>query len=298
MNKTKHLKVHVMRIYKILLFQAIILLMISNTKEIFPISLALKTENDYLSVLKHLRTLRIAIENFGSTEQKKKYEDIKVLFQNATHDCFAQNFDISYKNFFKVKEELIKLMEEIASGYLNRAKEILDSTSKYTFDIMIKYSKNSSFLKYFKKPFNPVEDIKAYKEGEYHFFYDKEYIERYLKNGYKKLENAKNLFNDTNIELIKKKMGKASHDLDYILNRYGQVISSCRLAKLYGIEIHKKIKLNQISEILIKYNLPHGHIDPIFDDRIPENYKVDANDNIRLVHSLEKKRLLESQQTK
>ena len=31
----------------------------------------------------------------------------------------------------------------------------------------------------------------------------------------------------------------------------------------------------------------HGTIIPIYDDRIPEEYKVDANDNMKLIHGTE-----------
>jgi len=46
-----------------------------------------------------------------------------------------------------------------------------------------------------------------------------------------------------------------------------------------------------VGDILRKYNLSSGALSPIFDDRIPEDFKIDANDNIRLIHSIEKERL-------
>ena len=72
---------------------------------------------------------------------------------------------------------------------------------------------------------------------------------------------------------------------------YIYIISSCRTAKLYGIEIHKIMNINELIRILEKYELNLNELDPIFDDRIPEEYKVDANDNIKLIHTLEMKRL-------
>ncbi len=283
---------------KIILFLTIPFIILSNTQNAYSVSAIMKAEHDYSFVLNHLQTIRITIENFGSEEQQKKFKNVKMLFQNATEEFYGQKFISSHQKFFNVKETLNKLMEEIANSYLNRAQEILDSTSKKSFDIIIKYGKNTALAKYFKKPFNPIKDFKAYNEGEYHFFQDKKIIETFLKNGYKKLEKAKKIFNDPDLELLKKKRKRTAQNLDYIMDRYKDVILSCRMAKIYGIEIHKIMKVNQLSEILIKYNLPYQKLDPIFDDRIPENYKVDANDNMNLIHSIEQKRLLKLQQTR
>jgi len=51
------------------------------------------------------------------------------------------------------------------------------------------------------------------------------------------------------------------------------------------------VKVHQLDTIQRKYGLESNKLDPIYDDRIPEEFKVDANDNISLVHSIEKARL-------
>jgi hypothetical protein len=145
-------------------------------------------------------------------------------------------------------------------------------------------------------PYNPVEDIKAYNPDEYHFFHDNEVIENYLKNGYKNLEIAKKIYNDPDLILLKEKEKKTAKNLDYIINKHVEVIFFCRMAKLYGLEIHKVIKVNQLSDILGKYRLAAKKLEPIFDDRIPEKYKIDANDNMDLIHSIEIQKLLKNQQ--
>ena len=80
-------------------------------------------------------------------------------------------------------------------------------------------------------------------------------------------------------------------NVNYIINRYMDVIFLCRQAKECGIEIHRVKNINELGKSMVKYNVTHGSIIPIFDDRIPEKYKVDANDNMRFIHSVEMKKL-------
>ena len=70
-----------------------------------------------------------------------------------------------------------------------------------------------------KKPYNPEK---------YHFFRDKETLERYLKNGYKSLQEARNLYNDPDYTYIKTKQQKTSDDLDFLLLKQQGVIKKCR----------------------------------------------------------------------
>ncbi|TAL39208.1 MAG: hypothetical protein EPN93_02385 [Spirochaetes bacterium] len=273
-------------IFCIILFQAVV-----HPAPGFAVSTAVKTQFDYMFTLDVLRNLRIFIENFGTEEQKTKYEEIKKLFNDASESYYAQSFSVSHQKYFGVKERLSELLEIIAGAYLKRTREILDSTSKNSFDIILKYGKNSGLKKYLSMPYDPIEGIKPIKEDEYHFFYDKEAIETYLRSGYKRLELAKSVFEDPELKIVKEKKNKTSSNLDFIIDRYWKTISNCRVAKQYGIEIHKILKINMIGEILRKYNLTSQALSPIFDDRIPEEYKIDANDNLRLIHSIEKERL-------
>jgi len=255
------------------------------------ISSAVKAQNDYVYTLDNLRSIRILIENFGTQEQKTLYEELKVQFNSASEEFYAQNFISSYQKFYNVKERLIALMEILSDMYIKRTQEILDSTSKSSFDIIIKYGSKGGLKQYFTRPYNPVDEIKPYKEEEYHFFHDKEIIERYLKNGFKNLQSAKRILEDEDLKIIKNRKNKTSRNLDYTIDMYSKIIIYCRLGKQYGLEIHKLIKAHQIGDILKKYDLSGRSLDPIFDDRIPEEYKVDATDNLKLIYSIEKERL-------
>ena len=279
-----------MRVTKLMSLACAALSLLVST-ELFAVSESVKAQNDYIFTLGVLREIRVIVDNFGDQEHKNQYEAVKAQFNTASEEFYAQNFSSSCQKYHNVKERLIVLMESIADNYIKRTQAILDSTSKSSFDIIIKYGNKGGLKQYFTRAYNPVEDIKPYKEEEYHFFHDKETIERYLRNGYKKLEEAKRIFNDSDLAILKKKKRKTPANLDYIIGRYTVAVPRCRLGKQYGIEIHKLIKSHLIGDILKKYNLTDQALDPIFDDRIPEEYKVDANDNLTLVHSIEKERL-------
>ena len=256
-----------------------------------PLSLAVKTKNDYNFTLNKMRKLDIVIENFGSDDNKKKYEYLKTLFQDSGEQMYGQNYSESYEKFRKLKSEMIFLLETIAQSYLERTKTILDSTATNSFNIMIKYSKHSSLGKYFRRAYDPLRDTKPYDEKNYHLFYNREHIENYLSNGYKNYHRAKNLFNDPDIDVIKNRRNLSSESLNVLIDRYFLVIDTCRDAKMYGIEIYKILNASRLGDIVIKYNIKADMVDPVFDDRIPDEYRVDANDNIGFIHSIEEKKL-------
>ncbi|OHD65657.1 MAG: hypothetical protein A2176_13525 [Spirochaetes bacterium RBG_13_51_14] len=257
----------------------------------FAISPAVKSTNDYAFTLETIRKIRIMVENFGDEELKKKYSDITTLFQEAGENYYGQDFTGSALKFKKLKVELISILETIDDLYLKRTKEILDSTSKETFSTLIEYSKQSGLAAFFKKPYDPMRDIKPYDTDKYHFFYDREKIVSYLREGYKNYERAKNIFNDPEIAVLKKKTSLTIKNMNYIINSYSEVVFLCREAKKNGIEIHKVKNINELGKSIMKYNITHGSVIPIYDDRIPEKYKVDANDNLRLIHAVEVKKL-------
>jgi hypothetical protein len=259
------------------------------------ISPAVKSTRDYGLTLSTLRRINIMIENFGDEQMKKKYFDVKALFQEAGENFYGQDFTASALKFRKVKTELIAMLEAIDDLYLKRTKEILDSSSKESFDSLIEYSKESGLGRYFIKPFDPLRDIKPYEPNKYHLFHDREKIEAYLREGYKRYYRAKSIFEDPEIALLKKKTTLTEKNMRYIIDSYMDVVSFCRQAKEEGIEIHRVTRINELGKSMLKYNISHGSITPIFDDRIPEKYKVDANDNIRLIHAVEMKKLQKNQ---
>ena len=88
---------------------------------------------------------------------------------------------------------------------------------------------------------------------------------------------------------MQKKM--TSKNMDFIIQSYINVISLCREAKQYGIEIHKVRKVHETGNILAKYNISGSELTAIYDDRIPKEFKIDAVDNMELVYTIEEERI-------
>ena len=287
-----------MRAKTLFILLLIVFMSLVAINNLYPISSSVKSLNDYNICLDHIRSIRIMILNFADDTLKGKYNKTKELFKKSAEGHYSQEYTYYDKNkkkyrtrFHEVKTDLSILFEDLANIYLKRTKEILNSTTKDTFDILISYGKKSGLASYFTRPYDPLRDIKPYKEKEYHFFHDKETIERYLKEGYRKLKDARRIYNHYDLKYIKDKKEKTQKDIDYIIERYLKVISNCRQAKQYGIEIHRILKKNELMAIVKRYRQKTTSLDPIFDDRIPEKFKVDANDNLKLIHSHEQKRI-------
>jgi hypothetical protein len=267
------------------------LLFVLTATCVFSLSPAVKSTQDYAFTLDALRQMRIMVENFGDEQLKKKYSDLKVLFQEAGENYYGQDFTTSAQKFKKVKMDIITILESIDDLYLKRTKEILDSTSKESFDTLIEYSKESGLAQYFARPYDPMRDVKPYDPEKFHLFHDKQKIENYLRDGYKKYQKAKSIFEDPEIAILRKRDNLTVKNVNYIIQSFSDVVTLCREAKQSGIEIHKTKNINELGKSLVKYDITHGTVIPIYDDRIPEKYKIDANDNMRLIHAVEMKKL-------
>jgi len=274
------------------IFLMVLFLTVSNDRNAYSVSNAVKSQEDYIYTLDALRSINIMVENFPEDNTQKRYDQIKSQFRDAGEEFYGQNFDSSFQKFRKLKFSLIEFLDSVAQKYLDRTKEILDSTQKESFEVMIKYSKkNSSYTIYFRKPYDPLHDVKAYDETKFHYFYSREKIESYLRNGYKSYHEALNAFKDPEIVMLRKKKNMAPVIQNLIITRFLTVIDHCRQAKQYGIEIHRILNLKELGKSLQEFGISGSSLDPIFDYRIPEQYKVDANDNIGLIHTIEVKRM-------
>ncbi|MBN1495255.1 MAG: hypothetical protein JXA07_00705 [Spirochaetes bacterium] len=276
---------------QILLPMFLLLSMTFAAGDLHAISPTVKAYQDYGLTMKKLREIRIMVENFGDDALKQKFAELKKQFQDAGENYYGQNFIDSASKFKKLKMELISMLATIDDIYLKRTKEILDSTSKESFDTLIEYSKTSGLASYFRRPYDPLKDIKPYDTDKYHLFHDREKIESYLREGYKKYHTATKIYEDPEIAIMRDKKTLTRQNINFIIHNFTRVITLCREAKEAGIEIHRVRNINKLGESMIKYNVSHGNIIPIYDDRIPEQFKVDANDNMMLIHSVEMRKL-------
>lgn len=286
-----------------LLFLSIVIPLI--TSPLYAVSAAVKSQDDYVYLLRQLRDVQIVVNNFANEDQKKKFTEVKEDFRKASIDFYAHNFAYYDKDakkhrikYYIVKSKLAVLLEGLAKEYIIRTEKILRSSSKQTFDILVKYNKGG-YAKYFFQPTNPVSIIKEqkfYQPDEYHLYRDKRIIEEYTRRGYNALQEGKNAFNDPEVAILKTKKERRNEDLNFMIGKYYDTIAQCRKAKMLGIEIYKVIHLYNLMSVrttLEKYNITTGNPEPVFDVRIPEDFKVDANDNLQLIHSHELKKLPE-----
>ena len=184
---------------------------------------------------------------------------------------YGQDFTASSLKFTQLKMQLISILETIDSLYLTRTKKILDSTAEQSFDTLIEYTKQSGLAQYFARPYDPLRDIKPYNPENYHLYHDRQKIENYLREGYRKYHRAKNIFEDPDIAMLRKRDNLTIKNINHIIKSFTDVVFLCREAKQNGIEIHKLLRINELGKSLVKYDVSHGTIIPIYDDRIPKN---------------------------
>lgn len=280
-----------MKLIKSILFiTSAILILYSDT---YAISASVKSSKDYYYTTKILREIKYMITNFKTDENQKSMDSLMKNFEEATLEHYGTNYDSSATKYYNLKLEMIKVLEGLCTLYLDRTKEILAAAAldNNTIEIFITYDKNSGYASYFNKPFDPLKDIKPYDEKftakDYHFFFDSQKVESYLKNGHFNYTEAKRFYNDPEIAFIKSRKKIKTDQLNYIIDRYINTIQFCRMAKRSALEIYKVKNEFTTGSIQDKYNLRKDQITPIFDDRIPEKFKVDAADNEKLLYPLE-----------
>ncbi|HPS87982.1 MAG TPA: hypothetical protein PLY36_14620 [Spirochaetota bacterium] len=260
------------------------------------ISVSVRSSKDYYYTTRILREMKPMITNFKTDENQKSMDSLMKNFEEATLEHYGTNYDSSALKYYNLKLEIIKVLESVCTQYIDRTKEILTATSidNNTIEIFITYDKNSGYATYFNKPFDPLRDVKPYDDKftakDYHFFFDSQKVESYLRNGHFNYNEAKKFFNDPEIAFIKSRKRIKTDQLNYIIDRYITAIQFCRMAKQSALEIYKVKNEFNTGAIQDKYKLRKDQITPIFDDRIPEKFKVDAIDNIKMLYPVELER--------
>jgi hypothetical protein len=236
------------------------------------------------------------ITNFKNDENQKVMDSLMKNYESATLEHYGTNYDSSAMKYYNLKLEIIKALEGVCNLYLDRTKEILTASAaeNNAIEIFIEYDKNSGYSTYFNKPFDPLRDVKPYNEKftakDFHFFYDSQKVESYLRDGHFNYNEAKRFFNDPEIAFIKSRKRIKTEQLNYIIDKYIYTIQFCRTAKQLALEIYKLKNEFNTGAIQDKYGLRKDQITPIFDDRIPEKFKADAIDNIKMLYPVELER--------
>lgn len=274
------------------LVQIFILILLTGTAA-YPISVAERSNKDYYYITGILREIKPMIANFKNDSNQKAIETITKNYEEASLQYYGQNFDDSAAKFYNLKLDIMKMMEELSTLYLQRTDELLKSTieDNKSIEIFLELDRRNGYASYFNKPFDPLKDVKPYDEKftakDYHFYFDAAKIERYLKNGFYHYHEAKRIQAGEDIAFIKSRKKIKTENIDFVINKYMNVIIMCRIAKESALEIYRVKNQNVTANILDKYQIRKEHFTPIFDDRIPEKFKVDAVDNVKLLYNVE-----------
>ncbi len=232
-----------------------------------------------------------------STKAQEETFNARLFIQITSFTQETEAIDTSTTSvdlFYELKLQLLDMYSNMAALYITRTKDILDGTSQEATDILIEYGKGSGLSKYFfARPVDPLRDVKPYDADKYHYFRSRATIEDYLNSGYRYLEEARNVYTDVDYRYILTKETKTTRELTFMIEKHRAAIIKCRQAKECGIAIHKILNLHDLDGILRKYDVNDTYVQryPIYDDRIPEKYKVDATDNRRLIWAVEKRRI-------
>ncbi|MCL1910684.1 MAG: hypothetical protein FWG13_00560 [Leptospirales bacterium] len=266
-----------------------LILLLFFTIDAFPLSPGEKAKKNYQFTLILIRTFRIPVENFAPEVTLSQYDKIKESFFAARENFYGKRYDEAYKQYTSMKTELLPFATDLAESYLTRTKDLLDMAARDTAELLTDFTKSTPILRDIQKPYDPLRREEVYKDNytprNFHLFYHGRIIETYVKEGYAAYYQAKDLFDDPEIEYIKQNEKRTPEDMDYILEKYLNIIKICRQAKQYGIEIYKLYNLSDLDQMSGQdENLNLQNIDPTFDIRIPEKYKIDAIDNRNLVY--------------
>lgn len=288
----------------------VVLTLITGSTPLFSFSNAQISDSEYRYALELIRELNIIISNFGLDEEKEDFETIKEHFRKAAERHYARDFvtqvslddeteevsndSTSVNLFYDLKVELLEMYAKYSEFYAQRAEYILNGLAYETTEIIIEYGKGSAQSKYFfSRAFNPLKDNKSYDADKFHYFKIRATLQELLEDGYRYLQESRDVFKDVDYVYIMSKEERTSRELTFLLEKHRAAIKISRQAKENGIEIYRYLNIHDLGDSLSKYDVNNSSIlsYPIYDDRIPESLKIDANDNRNLLWTLEKKRV-------
>lgn len=246
-------------------------------------------------------------------ERIAKYNDIKRLFQEGVMLYHEGRYPNSYRRFLEAQLNMENLLEELSQHYIETTDEILKASiekkindedyanpddkkyDKDIVDISVEYGKGSHTLRLHGEDREAPIVGRSYAPREFHYRTNKSQIEASVETGYKMLGLAK----DARLKALKIERSLEKHQKlqpehrKYRIERYFEVIARCRDARLAAMNIFR-LKYPYENEYLQKdekvtlvgvtnnYRLNPfteiAHPHPIFDRRIPANFRRDAVD--------------------
>lgn len=291
-----------------------------NFQRIFAESPAEKAKAKRSETLKDLVFIDIPIRNFGDDDKKNRYNEIKKKYSVALGFFFEENYVESYRSFLDAQTELDKLYEEMSAAYIDRTSAILQDALQQVVEVELKYAPNTEFVQRFLRDREAPKEKPLYDPKDFHLVYDKYAIIDALNKGYEllgisrrasieaqevekvfepQLESDDPAIKNMRIENRDPKVRRIR------LDTYKKVIENCRQAKLNALYVFQLLHRNRMylvqkgefsseapydakqGEFNQNYYVREKKLDPIFDPRIPDKYKIDGSDSLNRWHDEE-----------
>ncbi|MDH4200890.1 MAG: hypothetical protein OEV66_11000 [Spirochaetia bacterium] len=273
-----------------------------STTDVWGISVAQKSREKVEENKQYIYAIEVAMKNFGTDDEKNDYNAIRDQYMIGLGYFMQADYVNAYKELLDAQKKLDKLYEKISMDYVERTTKILQELVKNMVEIDIKFNKTSDLIKRYEM------NVEAPKLGEktkeqfysdketkdFHMSYDKGMISRNLNLGFGHLGDAKRIRQEA-VSMQEKKYeeGQAIDPSIYVyrLYNYAGVIDLCREAKKNAFMAYQLINRNDIYSVQSQAELQgnrfvkESNLLPVFDPRIPDQYKVDASDTLYLVHA-------------
>lgn len=269
--------------------------------------------------LEQLVYLDVPVQNFGTDDTKAAYQELKKQYSVALAFYFEDNYLEAYRGFLDIQAKIEKLYEQISLQYIDRTSILLQSAidgktgaeadgsapadgaekpindPKGAVDVEFQYNRRQDVVKRFGHDREAPKEKPLYDTKEYYYAVDKQAIINNLDAGYELLGNAKRarqeamdlekwLENDKPIDPRMRKMR---------IDNYKAAIDACRQAKLNGIKAFQLLRRHDIykvqTEFAENFYAVEKRLSPVFDLRIPAEYRIDFNDSYNKLHNDETK---------
>lgn len=250
----------------------------------------------------YMVSLETPISNFGSEENKKSYAEIKKKYTSALGFYYERDYAEAYRLYSEVQKSIESLAEDLSLQYIERTQKILVDFTSRIIDLETKYDKSSELAKTLRTNRVSYYDAEAKKELMSNRFYSPKIVHKSydrfsildnLEYGYGNLGKAKFVRERAQAQdkYLLEGQAPTTRMRDKKVRAYIATIKHSREAKANALRMFQLY--NRLDEYTVQGNvifdketkefkenpfLVESRIDPIFDQRIPEEYRIDAED--------------------
>jgi len=240
---------------------------------------------------KYIVAIAVAIENFGTDEQKQEYQELKNDYMAGLAYYFEGRYVESYRENLKAQQKIEKLYEKVSLDYIERASEMLQGTLKQFVELRVEYDKEGELARRFLKNRRSPKEKVSYDPKKYHLLYDQYSVYGNVKMGFHRLGDARRVRQDAlDLEMFfeaGKEIDPRIHAIR--IESYLAAIELSRDAKMNVVRVYQLLNRNDIYSVQTEHKdnpfAVERKLDPIFDSRIPDEYKKDANDALKYIHA-------------